>query len=93
MRCWEVADFFFYCFRSLFWEAAAAAKIGEIKVVGEFYRLWFIVMPTGDCPKWLFWILLFICSFLGVIIVVISMSFLPFGILPLSTVVAFVDLS
>jgi len=81
-----VADFFFYCFLSLFCEAAAAAKIGEISCVGEFYRLWFmVILAIGDYPKWLFWILLFSWSFLGVIVVVNNVSFFPFGILPRST--------
>ena len=46
---WAVADFFFYCFLSLFCEAAAAAKIGEISCVGEFYMK--MQENAGTCMK------------------------------------------
>jgi len=46
--------FYFYCFLILFWEAAAAAKIGEMRLDGELCRRWCLILATGDWPKWLF---------------------------------------
>ena len=42
------AAFFFCCFLTFYWEAAAAANIGDMRLEGELLRRWCLMVATGD---------------------------------------------